>query len=122
MNKNDYLGLYAGGWAKGDASLILEAVSDDYTFDDPNSGIITKPNFSSYFDELKNTIKQQCDGIIPDPFMELSEVVIDEGEGITTAWCWWAVPGTELKGSGLIKVGVFGVKSEVIAYYTKLGS
>ena len=38
-------------------------------------------------------------------FMELSEVVSHEEEDGLTAWCWWAIPGTEIKGSGLIKVG-----------------
>ncbi len=39
---------------------------------------------------------------------------------MVTAWCWWEVPGTELRGGGLIKVGAEGVHSEVITYYTKL--
>jgi hypothetical protein len=38
--------------------------------------------------------------------MELSEVVTEEKEGVTTAWCWWAIPGTDIKGSGPIKVCV----------------
>ncbi len=33
---------------------------------------------------------------------------------------WWSVPGTEIKGSGLIKVGPGGVRSETITYYTAL--
>jgi hypothetical protein len=52
--------------------------------------------------------------------MELSEVVSHEEEDGLTAWCWWAIPGTELKGSGLIKVGPEGVRSERLAYFTKL--
>jgi hypothetical protein len=52
--------------------------------------------------------------------MELSEVVTEEKEGVLTAWCWWAIPGTQIKGSGLIKVGSEGVQSEMLTYYTKL--
>jgi len=52
--------------------------------------------------------------------MELSEVLTQEDEGVLTAWCWWSIPGTELKGSGLIKAGPTGIRSEVITYYTKL--
>lgn len=59
-------------------------------------------------------------GSLPEPFMELSEVVTREGQGVLTAWCWWAVPGTDIQGSWLIKVGTDGVRSEVISYYTKL--
>lgn len=120
MNANEYLALYAEGWTKGDVSIILEAVTDDYTYDEPNSGVITKSNFSNYFNELKNTIKQHCGENIPDPFMKLSEVVTEEGAELNTAWCWWEVPGTDIKGSGLIKFGSSGVKSELIAYYAKL--
>jgi hypothetical protein len=54
------------------------------------------------------------------PFMDLSEVVTKEEDGVLTAWCWWAVPGTEIQGSGLIKVRDDGVVSERISYYSKL--
>ncbi len=55
-------------------------------------------------------------------FMELSEVVSHKEEDGLTAWCWWETPGIEIKGSGLIKVGPEGVRSERITYYTKLSS
>ncbi len=54
------------------------------------------------------------------PFMNLTEVVTNEEGGVLTASCWWAVPGTELQGSGLIKVTDDGVISERLAYYAKL--
>ncbi len=120
MNATEHLGTYAEGWAKGDADTILKATAADYTFDDPNSGVISRNAFSSYFGELKETVASLCDGRVPDPFMELSEVLTQEDEGVLTAWCWWAIPGTEMKGSGLIKVDPTGVRSEVVTYYTKL--
>ena len=52
-------------------------------------------------------------------FMDLSEVVTSEESGVLTAWCWWAIRGTDIKGNGLIKVGSDGVASETIAYYAK---
>jgi hypothetical protein len=52
--------------------------------------------------------------------MELSEVISEEKDGMLTVWCWWEIPGTEIKGSGLIKSNQDGVQSEVITYYTKL--
>ena len=42
----------------------------------------------------------------------------EEGDGLTAS-CWWAIPGTDFQGSGLIKVESDGVRSERIAYYTK---
>ena len=122
MSAADHLGLYAEGWTKGEAETILQAVTDDYTFDDPNAGVIPKNNIAEYIAEMKETLRSLCDGNVPEPFMELSEVVTREDEGILTAWCWFAIPGTDIKGSGLIKVDSEGVRSEVITYYTKLGA
>jgi hypothetical protein len=118
MNAADYLGAYAEGWTKGDATIILKAVSDDYTFDDPNAEKIGKSGFAEYLSKLKEGVRS-AGGSLPEAFMELSEVVTQDNEDVLTAWCWWVIPGTPLRGSGLIKVGVNGVRSEVITYYAK---
>ncbi len=120
MNAGDHLGVYAEGWTKGDTETILRAVTDDYTFDDPNAGKITKGKLADYVSGLKEAVQSMCGGTLPEPFMELSEVVTQEDQGVLTAWCWYSVPGTEIRGSGLIKVGPDGVRSEIITYYTKL--
>jgi len=120
MSAAVHLGTYAEGWTKGDANTILNAVSDEYTFDDPNVGKIAKGGFAEYLAGMKETVRSLQGGNLPDPFMALTEVVTREEEGVLTAWCWWTVPGTEIQGSGLIKVGAEGVRSEVITYYAKL--
>ena len=120
MSTADHLSTYAEGWTKGDADILLKALSDDYTFDDPNAGKIAKSEMAEYMSGFKETIRSLRGGDLPEPFLEVSEIVTQEEEGVLTAWCWWAVPGTEIKGSGLIKVGPEGVRSEVITYYTKL--
>ena len=120
MSASEYLGAYAEGWTKGNAEIILKAVTDSYTFDDPNIGIVPKNEFANYLAGMKETVSSIRGGEMPEPFMELSEVVTEEKDGVVTAWCWWAIPGTDIKGSGLIKVGSEGVQSEVITYYTKL--
>jgi hypothetical protein len=121
MSATEHLGTYAEGWTKGDAETILKALAADYTLDDPNSGVISKNAFSSYLGDLKEHVASLCGGQVPDPFMELSEVLTQEDGGVITAWCWWGISGTEIKGSGLIKVDSTGVRSEVLTYYTKLG-
>jgi len=121
MNATEHLGTYAEGWSKGDADTILKATAADFTFDDPSFGVVSRDTLSSYLGELKETVASLCGGRVPDTFMELSEVLTQEDEGVLTAWCWWVIPGTEIKGSGLIKVDSTGVRSEVITYYTKLG-
>jgi len=120
MSAADHLGTYTEGWTKGDVNTILKAVSEGYTFDDPNAGKVAKSKFGEYVSGMKETVRSLRGGNLPDPFMELSEVVTQEKEGEITAWCWWSIPGTDIKGSGLIKVGADGVRSEVITYYTKL--
>jgi hypothetical protein len=120
MGAAEHLGSYAKGWTDGDADTILRSVSDGYTFDDPNAGVIPKNGLAQYLAALKDGVKSLRGGSLPTPFMELSEVVTQENAGVITAWCWWAIPGTDIKGSGLIKVGAEGVRSEVITYYTKL--
>lgn len=122
MNAAAHLGRYAEGWTNGDVQMIMQCLSDDYTFDDPHAGVIPKSKFSEYFEEMKNTVRTHRGGNLPQPFMELSEVVTSEADGKLTAWCWWVVPGTDIKGAGLIKADSSGVRSEVITYYSKLAA
>ena len=122
MSAKDYLGRYADGWSKGDPEIILSSVSSDFVLDDPNEGQITKEQLPTYMGQLKEIVSSLRGTDSETQFMELSEVVTqEEGDGLT-AWCWWEIPGTELKGSGLIKVGPEGVRSERLTYYTKLSS
>ena len=120
MGAAEHLGVYAEGWTNGEADTILKATADNYTFNDPNSGVIPKKEFARYLAGLKEQVKAARKGGLPKPFMELSEVVTQENQGVITAWCWWTIPGTDMKGSGLIKIGADGVCSEVITYHTKL--
>ncbi len=122
MSAKDHLGRYADGWMKGDLETILSSVSSDYVFDDPNEGQITKENLPTYMGQLKEIVSSLRGTESETQFMELSEVVTQEEEDGLTAWCWWEIPGTEIKGSGLIKVGPEGVRSERLTYYTKLSS
>ena len=122
MSAKDHLSKYADGWTKGDPEIILDSVSSDYVFDDPNEGQITKQGFATYMSRLKEIVSSLRGTESETQFMELSEVVTHEEEDGLTAWCWWEIPGTEIKGSGLIKVGPEGVRSERLTYYTKLSS
>ncbi len=119
MSAADYLGTYAEGWTNGDSETILRATSDSFVFDDPNAGKIAKGNFAEYMSglrEIVTSIRGEHEG----SFMELSEVVTKDDDDGLTASCWWEIPGTDIQGSGLIKVGDDGVQSERITFYTKL--
>lgn len=120
MSAGDHLGKYAQGWSAGEADTILSAVAEEFVFDDPNAGRISKADLKDYLGGLKATVAGIRGADFQGPLMDLSEVVTQEEEGVITAWCWWAIPGTELKGAGLIKAGADGVISERITYYAKL--
>lgn len=120
MSAADILAMYAEGWAKGDEETILNAVADEYILDDPNSGKVTKTEIGEYLASMKEMVRTLLDGNLPEPFLELTEVVTRETDGEIAAWAWWSVPGTVIKGGGLIKVGPQGVRSEVLTYYTRL--
>ncbi len=120
MNAGEKLGRYAEGWTKGDAEMILSVASESFVFDDPNAGAIARKDFAEYLSGLREVVTAIRGADLGPSFMELSEVVTQEADGELSASCWWVIPGTELQGSGLIKVGSDGVKSERIAYYAKL--
>ena len=120
MSSADHLGAYAGGWTNGDAATILAAAADGFVFDDPNAGRIAKGDFAPYFAQFKETVDTIRGGTPQQNFMDLTEVVTNEEGGVLTAWCWWSIPGTDIQGSGLLKVSDDGVVSERITYYTAL--
>lgn len=117
MDKGQHLQAYAGGWVGGDAEAILGAVADSFVFHDP-AGAVAKANFAAYFTKLKDDVGKAGGNQPGTPFLEISEVVTNEAEGVLTAWCWWRYSGTDVGGSGLIKVGDQGVTSEHITHFT----
>ena len=97
MSAADHLGNYAAGWTNGDTDTLLKSVSDGYVFDDPNAGKISKSELAEYVAGMKEMVRSVRGGSLPDPFLELTEVVTQEDGGVITAWAWWNVPGTEIK-------------------------
>ena len=102
MSKSDHLGTYAEGWTKGDAGTILAATANTFVFDDPNAGQIARGDFESFFAKLTETAELIRGGKSEANFMVLTEVATQEDDDVLTAWCWWAIPGTDIQGSGLI--------------------
>ena len=119
MSSADHLNTYAEGWTKGEAAIIMRSLDDGYTLDDPNFGTVSKGEFSDYLAGFKQQV-ESIRGNTGGPLLELTEIVTQEEAGILTAWAWWSVPGTEIQGAGLIKVGDAGVVSERLTFYTKL--
>ena len=100
------------GWMSEDIDMMLGACADDYVYDDPYDGRMTKAQFADYYRGL------------PDGELVITDEAVQEAEGQTTLLYWWAwkLPGeTEWvqEGAGLARADASGVHSERIAYYKR---
>jgi len=118
MGRQDFAELYLHGWANGDASAIMRALADDYVFDNPRVGNITKPQFEAYFREFRKMVEAHRTGSASDKFMTFEDLVTADDGTTLTAWVWWRIPGTPLQGAGLAKITDAGVVLHRSAFYT----
>jgi hypothetical protein len=103
--------LWLEGWRRGDAEMILSAVTDDFVHDDPVNGRFTKTEFAAYLEELFAT------GRTPGGYEAIIDVVTLEEDGEETTWGWWRTLGAPFEGAGLVKARPDGVYLERVAYY-----
>jgi hypothetical protein len=109
---SDHYEKFMKGWMSEDIDMMLGACADDFVYDDPIDGRITKAQFADYFRGL------------PDGELVVSDEAVQETKGETTAWAWWAWkrPGeTEWaqEGAAVTRADADGVHSERIAYYKR---
>ncbi len=111
---------YLEGWRLGDGALSLGATAPDFHYDDPNTGRIDRAGFVEFVEDFKTAVRALNAGVLADPFLEYTDIVIRKQANTATVWCWWRARGTEFQGSALIKVADIGVLSERIAYFSRL--
>ncbi len=111
---------YLEGWRLGDGVLSLSATSSEFYYDDPNTGRIKRSEFVEFVENFKSAARDLNDGVLADPFLQYTDVVVQEDGRTATVWCWWRARETELQGSALIKVAEDGVLNERIAYFSRL--
>jgi hypothetical protein len=109
---NQHLEKLKQGWMSEDLDMMLNACADDYVYDDPFDGRITKAQFADYFRGM------------PDGELVITDEAVQEAEGETTYLYWWAwkSPGeteSAQEGAGLARADAGGVHSERIAYYKR---
>ena len=102
------------GWEDEDIDMMLDACAEDFVYDDPYDGQITKAEWADYFSGL------------PDGELEAWDEVLKEADGEETHWLWWAWKpkgATEWaqEGATLTKAGPDGVHSSRQAYYKGTG-
>ena len=122
MNTNELISTYLEGWRLGDPELSLSVTAPGFYYIDPNTGKIPRDDFVGFMNTFKADASILCNGTVPQPFLEYSNIVIEAEIPISTVWCWWRVNQTEFQGSALIKACDKGILSEQIAYFTKLPS
>jgi hypothetical protein len=108
-----HVDLWLEGWRKGDAQMVLSAVSDDFVYEDAHDGRFTKAEFAVYLEELFATEST------PDGFETITDVVRSEKDGEETTWGWWTTLAVPAEGAGLVKARADGVYCERVAYYVR---
>jgi hypothetical protein len=108
----DHLDSFNEGWMNEDIDMMLGAMADDFVYDDPIDGRITKAKFADYYRGL------------PDGELVISDELVQETNGEQTEWYWWAWkrPGERewaQEGAGLARADEDGVHSERITYYKR---
>jgi len=116
----NHIDAYLEGWRLGDGNMSLNATTPEFFYDDPNTGRIPRTDFLQFFEDFRSTVRDGKDEISGEPFLTYTDVVVSEGSGPHTVWCWWQATGTDFQGSALIRFGDRGVISERIAYFSRL--
>ena len=117
MSRREFLDLYIQGWASCDVNTTMRALADDFVFDNPRVGKVTKSQFESYFEDMQKFVATHRTGPAPGPFMEFDDQVSEDTETKLINWTWWRIPGTKIEGAGLIEVTDSGVINHRMAFH-----
>jgi hypothetical protein len=120
MSLRQTIDSYLKGWELGDGALSLSVTADNFCYDDPNTGRIPRDGFVEFVEDFKRATIEMGGAVDANPFLQYSDVVIQDDGDPVTVWCWWQAVGTELQGCALVKVGEQGVLHEKIAYFSRL--
>ena len=117
---SQFIETYLKGWESGDGELSLSVTADDFSYDDPNTGTISRSDFVAFVNAFKQAAVEMGAKENAKPLLNYSDLVINEYKTTVTVWCWWHAVGTVLQGSALIRVNEQGILHEKIAYFSKL--
>jgi len=120
VSVRQHIETYLKGWELGDGALSLSVTAQSFCYDDPNTGRIERDEFVQFVEDFKRAAVEMGGEKDATPFLQYSDVVIDDSALPATLWCWWQAVGTELQGCALVKVGAEGVLHEKIAYFARL--
>ena len=108
--------LYIQGWYELDANKLIQAVTDDFLFDDPaEPAPIGTADLGDYMRRWDVRTRR----LGADNLWILADEVRQDRDGILTDWEWWELPGSPLKGMALVKTSDQGVLLERITYFDR---
>jgi len=116
---SEHLEVYKEGWRRGDAQMILGATTEDFVYDHPRDGRITKADLGGYLERLFAEYEPLPDTDGGKLFEIHTEEVVLEMNGEATSWNWWATARAE--GAALKKARPDGVFLERLTYFTRPG-
>jgi hypothetical protein len=120
MSISEIIKTYLKGWELGDGELSLSVTADDFYYDDPNTGRIYRDQFVEFVNDFKRAAVAMGGDENANPFLQYTDIVINEDTSPQMVWCWWQARGTDLQGSALVKADKRGILNERIAYFSKL--
>lgn len=120
MTTQRLVDIYLDGWRTGDAEKSYSTTAPGFTYDDPDTGLVQRDDFTDFFNDFKQAAADLKGSPVTEPFLTYSDTVMDTSGDVWTVWCWWHAVGTDFQGCAVIKADGTGVLSEKIAYYTPL--
>ena len=119
MSARELLETYLEGWRLGDPHLSLKAVTPDFRYDDPATGLIAPDTFVQFVEDFKAAAAELNDGVVPSPFLVYRHKAVDETVTPHVCWCWWQAGDTPMEGAALVHYDETGVRFERLAYYAE---
>lgn len=111
-----HIDLWLEGWRRGDAQMVLSAVTDDFIYEDAVDGRFARAEFKAYLETLFAAEST------PEGFETITDVVRHEKDGEETTWGRWKTLATPMEGAGLVKARPDGVYFERVFYSLTPGS
>lgn len=107
---------YIQGWYELNADELLATTVEDFVFEDPaEPKAVTRDMLADYMLRWDKWTR----ALGADNSWTLKHEVRQDRDGILTDWEWWALRGTEICGTAIVRTGDYGVLSEVITYFDR---
>ncbi|MFV2031386.1 MAG: hypothetical protein ACC663_02725 [Gammaproteobacteria bacterium] len=107
---------YIQGWYELNADELLATTVEDFVFEDPaEPKAVTRDMLADYMLRWDKWTR----ALGADNSWTLKHEVRQDRDGILTDWEWWALRGTEICGTAIVRTSDYGVLSEVITYFDR---